>query len=144
MIQVPSDLWEAYSAARYEVRLKGVVVTTLVVGQPALGLDNYWLDGADAFFVTAHNPLSKQLDDAENAIREKQLLEAVERENYRVLHAVAIDMTNHSTKKWPDEHGVLLFGATIRAAMRLADGFQQYAIVRVPRTGWVECLPVNA
>lgn len=143
MHPVPAELWQAYLSARFEVDVGGGSHVVLTVGQPASGLDSHWQDNIEAFIVTAHNPYSQLLSAAENQRRGNALLEQVRAEPYSFLPTAAVDAANDTAKKWPDESGVLIFGATIPAAIQLAAEFQQYAIVRVPRVGNVECLPVN-
>ena len=144
MNAVPEDLWTAYLAARFEVYLATGETLVLTVGEPAVGLNRYWLDASEGYIITAHNPLSQRLAAAENAEREALLVKRVNEDNYRFLRTAAVDVSSNAKEKWPDERGILLFGATLCTVLRLAAGFQQYAIVRVPRKGPIECLPVNA
>lgn len=131
-------------AARFEVEVGDNSRVVLTVGQPACGLEGHWHDSTEAFIVTAHNPFSRLLSATENQQRETVLLSQVCEKSYYYLPTVAVEKASETAKNWPDESGVLIFGATIRAAIQLAAEFQQYAIVRVPRFGVVECLPVNS
>jgi hypothetical protein len=76
-------------------------------------------------FVTACNPWSESLPDAENAIRQASLLQALRVRSLRWLDGIG----QHPSNQWPGEPSVLILGLSLAAAKVLAQDFEQNAFV---------------
>lgn len=76
-------------------------------------------------FVTACNPWSESLPDAENAIRQASLLQALRVRSLRWLDGLG----QHPSNQWPGESSVLILGLSLAAAKVLAQEFEQNAFV---------------
>jgi hypothetical protein len=95
--------------------------------------------GATAWaFVTACNPGSRRLSDAENAGRTQRLRDEVEWSAYAVYRGEGVG----DAGDWPPEAGVLILGMAEAEALELARRYGQAAIVvgemaGVARLAWV-------
>lgn len=76
-------------------------------------------------FVTACNPWSESLTDAENAIRQASLLLALRVRSLRWHDGIG----QHPSNQWPGEPSVLILGLSLVAAKVLAQDFEQNAFV---------------
>lgn len=76
-------------------------------------------------FVTACNPWSESLADAENAIRQASLLQELRVRSLRWLDGIG----QHPGNQWPGEPSVLILGLSLAAAKVLAQDFEQNAFV---------------
>ena len=133
----------AYRATRYVVGLPaGEVIVR--IGETSAALDR-WLaaEGATVWaWLTADNPGSRRLPEAENAIRRAALDDALARAGWRGCRARAVP----DDPAWPEEHGVLVPGLPRDAACGLAASFGQLAIVcgrhgAAPELAWIPEFP---
>jgi hypothetical protein len=76
-------------------------------------------------FVTACNPWSESLSDAENAMRQASLLQALRLRSLRWLDGIG----QHPSNQWPGESSVLILGLSLAAAKVLAQDFEQNAFI---------------
>lgn len=76
-------------------------------------------------FITACNPWSESLPDAENSRRHENLLHALRTRSLRWLEGIG----QHPGNQWPGEPGVLILGLSLAAAKVLAQDCQQNAFV---------------
>jgi hypothetical protein len=82
--------------------------------------------GAECWaFITATNPRSVPLSDAENAARMNRLTDAVVRRGLPHHHGAGVG----SGTDWPAEPSLLVLGLDEAAALALAREFDQHAIV---------------
>ena len=105
----------------------------LRIGEPSAELDRLLLEhDADAWaFITASNPRSQQLSDADNARRNRELLSNVEAAGYVTFSGRGIGCD----ESWPPEDSLLVVGMTESAALQCARQFEQHAIVCGDRGG---------
>lgn len=76
-------------------------------------------------FVTACNPWSESLPDAENAMRQARLLQVLRVRSLRWFDGIG----QHPSNQWPGESSVLILGLSLVAAKVLAQDFEQNAFV---------------
>ena len=76
-------------------------------------------------YLTACNPWSESLPDAENAIRQASLLQELRVRSLRWFVGIGQHPGNH----WPGEPSVLILGLSLAAAKVLAQDFEQNAFV---------------
>lgn len=130
----PSALEQAYRNTCYRVRL-GERQIDLRIGQRCAALGELYLAGeTTAAIITAQNPRSRVLHNAENALRQRQLCEELRGEGLRYLDTLHLA----DRGDWLPEHGVLVLGMGLDAALRWAERFQQNAIVFIPAHGYPE------
>ena len=128
---IDKALREAYLATRYVVTI-GVDRVELRIGRPAPELDRYLVAGsiATAAFVTAWNPRSERLSEAENLLRSQELATTVAALGLQALPVV----TAADDPQWI-EHGLLILDISEAQARALGDRFGQNAIVMLERGG---------
>jgi hypothetical protein len=76
-------------------------------------------------YITACNPWSECLPDAENGKRQENLLHALRTRSLRWLEGIG----KHPGNRWPGEPSVLILGLSLAAAKVLAEDFEQNAFV---------------
>jgi hypothetical protein len=76
-------------------------------------------------FITACNPWSEGLSEADNAIRQEKLLQALRMRSLRWIDGIG----QHPNNQWPGEPSVLILGLSLAAAKALAKDFEQNAFV---------------
>jgi hypothetical protein len=93
---------------------------------------------SSAACITACNPLSRKLRDADNRRRMRALERAVTELRCRVLPTLGQDPRGH----WPDEPGLLVLGANPDDIAKLGHRFEQNAVL-IARRDAVPRLIVN-
>lgn len=78
-----------------------------------------------AAFITACNPLSQQLNDTENAMRQAEVAAELGRRGLAFLEGVG----QHRSGDWPGEPSFLVLGLALEAAKSLSKTYEQNAIV---------------
>jgi hypothetical protein len=128
-----AELWSAYEATAYRVHGSPVGAFTIRCGEASPPLDALLAAaGTDTWaFVTAANPGSQRLDDADNRRRHAALVEEVRRRGL-VFHAGAGVGDDGA---WPAEESVLVTGLDEAAALALGRAFDQLAVVVGERGG---------
>jgi hypothetical protein len=76
-------------------------------------------------FITACNPFSQRLAEAQNAVRMESLMEVLQARSLRWLTGHGI----HPENGWPAEPSLLVPGLSLAAAKVLAKAFEQNAFV---------------
>ena len=76
-------------------------------------------------FITACNPFSQMLDEAENQDRQRSLAAELARRGLKFLQGVGTHPSNH----WPGEDSFLVLGLNLEAAKALGQRFEQNALV---------------
>lgn len=132
--QSPTDtkpdaaLLQAYRDTAYCcIELNGQAEFELRIGvyQPAL-LPLYTVFRVDcAAFITACNPLSQRISDAENALRQQRLLADLRQRGYTGLRAEGRPLR----PGWQPEASFLVPGLSLEASHETAARFQQHAFV---------------
>jgi len=121
---IPPDVIRAYLQTCYHVH--GDPPLTLRIGEPNAGLAAlHAAAGVDcSAFITAWNPLSQQLPDAENAARQDALAAELQRRGHRYLEGRG----QHPVEAW-GEASFLVPGLGLEAARTLASAYGQNALV---------------
>jgi hypothetical protein len=121
-------LVEAYRAAHYDVVLPTGGTATLRIGAPAPPALRGWLGAGDGVFLTACNPRSEPLPQADNERRMAEL-----RARLDALAARVLEGAGHGAG-WR-EPSLLVAGLEPAAGDALARAFGQNAVVRVAAHG---------
>lgn len=122
-VTIPADLIRAYEATDYWVEAPAGKVV-LKIGQPFIGIDG--VPGLNRLaIVTAYNPFSRTLGAAQNAERQAQLVDAVERAGLEWLHASGADAKG----EWPPEPSLAVLAPTDPQLDRWMEVFGQNAVV---------------
>lgn len=135
------ELDRAYRATRYEVTgANGAFVLRVDQPNAELAAQHAAAGVSCSVFLTACNPRSTVLTDAENARRNAALLLRLQAGGWPHLPAATIDPAG----RWPVEAGFLVLGLTRAEGMALAAQFGQNAILvaagePTPRLVW--CTP---
>jgi hypothetical protein len=130
---VDERLIEAYRATDYVLFVGDGQEVTLNIGQRNADFDQV-LDrrgATTAVVVTAYNPRSVVLSDAENRARHKQLTETLDTRGYDYALGEGRDPTGH----WKAELECVVFGIPLEVGLEIARRFDQNAIVFVTRGG---------
>ncbi len=122
------ELTAAYLATRYEVIAPDRERLVLRVGElhPELDRRLAVLGVAQWAFLTAFNPWSEPLSEAENDLRQEALFRKLDAEAYARWPGAGIGATG----EWPPEPSVLVLGLDEDVARRLSREFQQNAWVQ--------------
>lgn len=133
---IDAALRHAYLTTRYDVAV-GDSRITLEIGRPAPALDRLLIASsvAGAAFVTAWNPRSVWLSQADNLRRADALAAAV-----ATLGLDALPVTTVVDDPRWIEQGLLILGISETQARRLGAQFAQNAIVIVTRGGVPELI----
>lgn len=118
-------LVQAYRETEYRVAADPPLVLRIDVADAALAALHRAHGAGCSAFVTAFNPYSAMLSDAENASRHRMLCESLAREGIAWLPAVGA----HRSNGWPAEEGVLMLGTDLAAARAIGRHWRQHAIV---------------
>lgn len=125
-------LIDAYRATDY-VLFDPSGELTVNIGRPSPAFDRV-LDArgaATAVIVTAYNPRSIVLPEAENRARHAELTAMIERRGFDYGLGEGRDPTGH----WKAELECVVFGISVEAGSELARAFDQNAIVFIRRGG---------
>ena len=119
------ELIAAYAATHFWVDASPPVC--IKVGEQSAGLQALLARfGVDSgFFITAHNPYSKETNDAYNAAANEALHQQLSALNIPAFAANG----KASVGKWPAEPGFFVCGLSQAQALALGQQFRQYAIV---------------
>jgi hypothetical protein len=120
---IPADLIRAYEAANYWVDFPAGRIV-LKIGQPFASIDGF--DGRSRLaIVTACNPFSEFLGDAENAERQALLIEAVEAAGLEWFHAAGVD----PEEEWTPEPSLAILDPSDEQLDSWMEAFGQNAVV---------------
>ena len=123
--QVTLDTLRAYEETHY--RVLGSPPFTLRIGAPSAELAALHRRHAvdSSTFVTAYNPFSQTLTEADNNTRHERLLEDVAVKRRPHLDGIG----EHPGNGWPGERSLLVLGADLKTARELGERWEQNAIV---------------
>jgi hypothetical protein len=123
-IVVDECLWEAYRNTIYAVPELGLKIE---IGVPNAGLQNYLTNNGFKrwAFITAWNPESVLLTDAENTARNQQMERWLMDKKYRFFAGYG----QGKTSDWPPETSFFVLEIDRETAIQLARDFGQLAIV---------------
>ena len=127
------SLVQAYRETQYRAHLKdagkdsgeeSIVLKVDVTSAPLKGL--HLRTGVDcSAFITACNPWSRALSDAQNAQRMQGLMDVLRARSLRWYPGTG----QHPNNGWPAEPSLLVLGLSLAAARVLAASFEQNAFV---------------
>ena len=133
-----ASLIAAYNATNYvlfvgEGKAAEACEVVLNIGRPSAAFDaELARRGAEtAVVVTAYNPRSEVLPDAENRLRHDQLKAVLDARGFPYAIGEGRDPTGH----WQAEVECVVFGITVETGIALARAFDQNAIVFVRKGG---------
>jgi len=120
------SLEEAYKATRYEVSLPEGTAT-IRIGRVCKKLEETCIRHSvkSWAFITAYNPLSRLLSDAENRHRQQVLESLLNVGKYQFYIGEGVGESND----WPSESSFLVLGIDQQKALAYGRVFDQYAIV---------------
>lgn len=118
--------FDAYVATRFVVWAPAGEIV-LRIGERTRGLDELMTKhGAlGCAFITACNPGSVKLPDAENQVRRTELVGMVRKSGYVYFEGLGVGQD----AAWPPEASILILGISRESAKRLGTQFGQLAIV---------------
>ena len=123
--KLDASLINAYSETEYRVTQDSSFV--LKVGVPSSKLAALYKtkNVSCAAFITACNPLSKQLSETDNVNRQSELSAELKRRSLSIREGVG----RHPSGDWPGEPSFLVLGLSLEAAKSLGMAFEQNAII---------------
>ena len=129
------DLWHAYEQTQFYVR-ECAPELCIRIGSHHEQLDEMLLENnCDTWsYITASNPASELLSGAQNAGRNRELVELLRSQDLVFYRGEGIG----SDPTWPAEASFLILGISREAAMQLGRQFGQNAIVCGKRDGPAE------
>ena len=122
---ISKELWQAYLETDFKVFAENSF--TMKVGQYSSELNSIIKKSkySSAAFITAYNPYSQQLSDAENVARQEQLKIEIAKRGLTTIEGVG----QHPSNQWPGEPSLLIIGLSKAAAATLARQLEQNAFV---------------
>ncbi|NBB51209.1 DUF3293 domain-containing protein [Rhizobium sp. CRIBSB] len=120
---IPADLLRAYEAAHYWVDFPAGRIV-LKIGQTFLGVGGF-TGLSRVAVITACNPFSEVLGDAENAARQAVLIEAVEAAGLEWFHAAGFD----PQENWVPEPSLAILDPSDQQLDAWMEAFGQNAVV---------------
>jgi hypothetical protein len=120
---IAGDMISAYEATEYSVEAPGGKMI-LRIGQPFIGFGGMPRLNRIAV-ITAYNPFSLALDDVQNAERQVQLINVVERAGLSWFHASGADAAG----EWPPEPSLAIVDPTDKQLDCWMEAFEQNAVV---------------
>ena len=122
---ISPDTIRAYREALYRVRAPVPFTLRVDAPCPALAALHAAHGVAASAFLTACNPLGRQLGDAANARRQAALADALAVRRLALVDGVGEDPSG----LWPGEPSLLALGLDAAAARALGERFEQNAIL---------------
>ena len=122
---ISKELWQAYLETDFKVFAENSF--TMKVGQYSSELNSIIKKSkySSAAFITAYNPYSQQLSDAENVARQEQLKIEIAKRGLTTIEGIG----QHPSNQWPGEPSLLIIGLSKAAAATLASQLEQNAFV---------------
>lgn len=118
-------LIRAYREAKYVAEAKEPITLQIDQANNSLGAILKERNVSTAAFITAHNPYSRIVDEADNNKAQSNLIKDSEALGYSFLNGYGQDVEG----KWPKESSILVFGIKETEAENLADKYEQNAFV---------------
>lgn len=126
---ISPSLIQAYLAADY--RVDAELPFTLKVGvfsEPLAHLLQRHQSDCAAY-LTACNPLGRDVGDIENAARQAELSRELKGRSLRFIDGVGLDSQSEETQKWPGEVSFLVLGLSLEASRALGRKHEQNALI---------------
>jgi hypothetical protein len=136
-----NELETTYRSARYIVH-DGDLSFTITVGAENTGLQRFLLGNgiSEWAFMTAYNPLSQPLPEAENKIRQEKLRSRLREAGYSFVEGYG------TGDNWEPEASLFVLDIPRDAAVSIAREFGQHAILFGTATSPAElvwCIPIG-
>ena len=137
---ISKELWQAYLETDFKVFAENSF--TMKVGQYSSELNSIIKKSkySSAAFITAYNPYSQQLSDAENVARQEQLKIEIAKRGLTTIEGVG----QHPSNQWPGEPSLLILGLNKAAAATLARQLEQNAFVWIDETSIPQLIKPSA
>ena len=116
---------QAYLETHYHVHGAAPTVLRIGVPNPALATLHHTLRVHSSAYITAWNPGSKILTDAENSQRQGALALELQRRGLPFIEGIG----KHPSSGWAGEPSFLVFGLSLESAKTLGSRYQQAAIL---------------
>ena len=131
---IPESLLRAYKSTNFEVHADPDFI--LKIGEFSPELKNLFskVNYSTGCFITAYNPKSVELPNAENKILQNALYKEFKRSEYHVVNGLGSDPTD----QWEGEPSFFVMGISLPEAKIFGRKYRQNAIV------WCDasCIPV--
>jgi hypothetical protein len=127
-MEIDTTLVTAYQNAEYVVFADKEIVMLIDEQNDELQKLMSHHQCTQAAFITAYNPFSEILKEAENIQRQNQLTEELTRLGYKLIQGLGRDKED----QWPGEKSVLVLNIPLDTAKNLGNKYGQNAIV------WIE------
>ena len=137
---ISKELWQAYLETDFKVFAENSF--TMKVGQYSSELNSIIKKSkhSSAAFITAYNPYSQQLSDAENVARQEQLKIEIAKRELTAIEGIG----QHPSNQWPGEPSLLVIGLSNAAAATLARQLEQNAFVWIDETSIPQLIKPSA
>ena len=137
---ISKELWQAYLETDFKVFAENSF--TMKVGQYSSELNSIIKKSkhSSAAFITAYNPYSQQLSDAENVARQEQLKIEIAKRGLTAIEGIG----QHPSNQWPGEPSLLVIGLSNAAAATLARQLEQNAFVWIDETSIPQLIKPSA
>lgn len=122
---IGTALIQAYLETDYRILNSNPFTLKVGVACPELAVLNTEYRVTSSAFITAYNPISQRLSDADNARQQAKLAQTLRQSGYVFLDGIG----QHPSNDWPGEPGFLVLGIDLETAMKLGDQFEQNAII---------------
>ena len=130
-------LLAAYEATDYRVLLDSRTITLRIgIYSPEFERFNGEFGSGNCLFITAWNPFSEVLSEADNHARHQELLAFVNARDWHYWPGHGVDPLG----EWPGEDSLLVAGVDRAESLKLLEYFEQNAAVFVPETAIPELL----
>ena len=123
--EIPAPLLAAYRQTQYWVHAEPPFLLQIDKGSEALKTLYREYQVESAAFITAYNPWSKSLGEAENLARQSRLEAKMADAGFPTIPGIGQDPTG----EWPGEISCLILGIDRETALRLGKEHEQNAIV---------------
>ncbi len=122
---IDKNLIQAYVDTDFRVHTEPPFVLNVGVSSEPLPQLFHQYQCDCAAYLTACNPFSRSLGDAENAARQAELAKELTGRSLKFINGEGQDRQ----RKWPGEASVLVFGLSREASRALARKYEQNALI---------------
>lgn len=122
---IPDSLLAAYSETHYHVYSTPEIILRPDIHSVDLANLHQRYGVKSSAVITAWNPYSEQLSDADNAKRQSQLMESLSDTGLQTIEALG----KHPTSDWPGEKSIFILGISLSDVSTLGYDFEQNALI---------------
>ena len=136
---ISDDLMQAYEATNFKVLSDPPFI--LNIGKPSKEVSEIFTQTSTscAAYITAFNPYSETMSDAENIQAHKRLISQLAQDGYEIIDAIGEDPNG----EWPGETSVFVFQMSKEHAIKYGRQFRQNAIVWIDNKGVPELVTLR-